>query len=1290
MEEAENLVRNEDSENESVSVTGPDEEDQVSVSAGLTLFDDPPRTGVIYEGPANFEPPVNNSLNPFVIPPEVTANELPPVAESKEDIEFKLLCKRVELRKLEFEENERVRRHELEMANLKLEMARLTNRDDFSSSPNPALQGKFNLSVALKLVPVFDEASVPDFFKAFERVASRLSWPSEMWTVLIQCRLVGKAVRVYNALDETVAKDYQKVKSLVLKAYDLVPEAYRLKFRNSVKTPSLSYVEFARMKEEQLDDWLKSRQVVSLAALRELFLLEEFKKFCSKELRVYLEEVKASSLSRAAQIADEFVLTHKSESGDFNHRPRANPSSRSNMNFSSPVSLMVDNGASTPVSNSGSRPVEKSSVSSSNSSSVGPHVKSDGAARSLVLKEALRDLVPYSGNYIVLGGFPDTVVSAPLVEVRLSFPGYDNVTELAVVGSLPVPGIDGILGNDMLDAKGCEIFPILSVHACPVAAVTTRAAAKAADLITDDDDLMLGSLEVDVERPGSVVSSSGSSNDLLKPGWDRLAFIRAQKEEFNFELGDLSDLTKPKFGILNGVLYRFSRLPTEDLGQTFRIEQIVVPTPFHDYVLKLAHHNSFSGHFGVWKTFQNLAKGFWWPGMKSSVKLFVKQCEACQVMGKPNQPIPKAPLHPIPAIGEPFAELVVDVVGPLPKTKTGYGLPRVIQTDCGTNFTSKVFRGKCDELAIHHTTSVPYHPESQGVVERFHQTLKSILKKHCYEQGDEWDKALPFALFALHSHSNASTGVAPFELVFGHKVRGPLEIFGELLETGQKGDLPIGEFMESLKNRLSSAWAFAQENLKCSQALMKYNFDKKTKVRSFEPGEMVLVLSMDPDNFLEPRYKGPWKVLRKLSEVNYEIEAPGTRRKCRVFHINRLRAYHCKDLNPLAIVYESVAEAVELPLEDSEDILCQVPSDALFGNLQNLEVLREGLDHLDLDQKNDILNLIASFPDLFQDSPGRTHFLQHDVDVGNASPVKQSPYRLNPVKREIVEEEIKYMLDHDLIQPSVSPWSSPIVLVKKADGKFRMCVDYRKVNAHTKNDSFPLPRIDDCLDQIGSAKFITKLDLLKGYWQVPLSDRAREISAFVTPFGLYECKVMPFGMKNAACTFQRLMNRVICGLEGTEIYIDDLVVYSNDWQTHIFRLRKVFEALRAAGLVINLGKCEFGKAKVVYLGHEVGLGQVAPRQANLEAIINLKQPSNIREVRRVLVDASDVGIGGVLFQRGEDGEVWTDHNPLVFIERMKGANQRILRWALQLQEFTLEIKHVKGTENKLPDALSRA
>ena len=133
----------------------------------------------------------------------------------------------------------------------------------------------------------------------------------------------------------------------------------------------------------------------------------------------------------------------------------------------------------------------------------------------------------------------------------------------------------------------------------------------------------------------------------------------------------------------------------------------------------------------------------------------------------------------------------------------------------------------------------------------------------------------------------------------------------------------------------------------------------------------------------------------------------------------------------------------------------------------------------------------------------------HDVDVGDATPIKQHPYRLNPEKAEHLKKEITYMLENDIIEPSCSEWSSPCVLVPKPDKSYRFCTDFRKVNVVTKTDSYPIPRIDDCIDKIGHAKYVTKFDLLKGYWQVPLTDRAIEVCAFVTPRGLHQYKVMP-------------------------------------------------------------------------------------------------------------------------------------------------------------------------------------
>ena len=162
--------------------------------------------------------------------------------------------------------------------------------------------------------------------------------------------------------------------------------------------------------------------------------------------------------------------------------------------------------------------------------------------------------------------------------------------------------------------------------------------------------------------------------------------------------------------------------------------------------------------------------------------------------------------------------------------------------------------------------------------------------------------------------------------------------------------------------------------------------------------------------------------------------------------------------------------------------------------------------------------------------------------------------------------------------------SSPCILVPKPDGSYRMCTDYRKLNCVTKTDTFPIPRIDDCIDRVGNSRYVSKFDLLKGFWQVPLTERAKEVSAFVTPQGLYQYKVMPFGMKNSPATFQRLIHMVVKDIQGCDAYIDDLIVYSDTWDKHLQILRELFERLSEADLTVNLVKSEFCHAQVTFLG----------------------------------------------------------------------------------------------------------
>ena len=175
-------------------------------------------------------------------------------------------------------------------------------------------------------------------------------------------------------------------------------------------------------------------------------------------------------------------------------------------------------------------------------------------------------------------------------------------------------------------------------------------------------------------------------------------------------------------------------------------------------------------------------------------------------------------------------------------------------------------------------------------------------------------------------------------------------------------------------------------------------------------------------------------------------------------------------------------------------------------------------------------------------------------------------------------------------------------------------MDYRKVNAVMKSDSYLISRIEDCIDHIGVSKFVSKFDLLKGYWQVPLTNRAKEISAFATLDGLFQYTVIPFRTKNAPATFQCMINKVIAGLPGCEGYIDDVVAYTETWEEHLHRMKQLFRRLRESQLTVNLAKTELGCAHVVYLGHVVGQGHVKPVDVKASAVVKFPILTSQREL----------------------------------------------------------------------------
>ena len=204
-----------------------------------------------------------------------------------------------------------------------------------------------------------------------------------------------------------------------------------------------------------------------------------------------------------------------------------------------------------------------------------------------------------------------------------------------------------------------------------------------------------------------------------------------------------------------------------------------------------------------------------------------------------------------------------------------------------------------------------------------------------------------------------------------------------------------------------------------------------------------------------------------------------------------------------------LSSAVLVAAEEEKEDVSGFADGVLHPRLKNSEILADlsGLvGHLPEKQGRELSELLAAFPSLFSDTPSCTHLVQHDIDVEEVEPICQRFYRVPLEKRRHLDAEVQYMIDNGLAVPSYSSCASPCVLVGKPDKTDRFCTDYRKVNAMTKPDSFPLPRMEDCMDAVGSAGFVCKYGLLKGYWQVPLTPRAQEISAFITPSSLYSYK----------------------------------------------------------------------------------------------------------------------------------------------------------------------------------------
>ena len=945
-----------------------------------------------------------------------------------------------ELRRLELD-------HALELK--KLELAGGTDEGHSSTRHSSS----FDITKHIRLVPPFQEQDVDKYFLHFEKVAENLKWPKEHWALLIQCVLKVKAQEIYTQLSLEQASNYDTVKEVILKGYELVPEAYRQKFRNCEKQSNQTFVEFARTKEQLFDRWCDSEKIKKeYKKLRELFLVEEFKRCIHVDIRTFINEQQAKTLNDAARLADDFSLTHKMShlnkqnspsfstrnqnfghdnkqllgnnrfafkdknfKPNFDNRPNFDPNSESRRTtkfeqqqqspknkifnpkicnyckkeghlvsdcwklkkkeqgqenlkptgFVSSKNLKLRNDVRNDTFSEVDKTISESNADSNSVMEIFEPFIHDGfislkndlynATPIKILRDTgssqsllLTDTLPfsddsYSGSNVLIKGVDSVDYSSiPLHNVYLASKLVSGPVKVGIKPSLPFKGISLLLGNDLAGDK-VVTDPILIDKPCfdqnsdfieeefpdlYPSCVVTRAMARAKNDSTQNDqhandiDLADSCLAKFFENDKVATSNESDlfTNKILSQPISKSNLITEQHKDPEistlFEKAvEESELSKNPvcYFVQNDILMRKWRPPDVSAEDEWAVKhQIVIPKVYRYEMLSLAHETPLAGHLGSKKTLHKILEHFYWPSVRKDVTEFCRTCHTCQLVGKPNQTIPKAPLRPILVFEEPFSRVIIDCVGPLPKTKSGnqylltimcastrfpeaiplrniktktivdalikffslFGLPKSIQSDQGSNFMSGIFQQVMHELKIRQFSSSAYHPESQGALERFHQTLKTMIKTYCFDTEKCWDKGIHLLLFASRESVQESLGFSPFELVFGHTVRGPLKLFKEKFLSDSNDCLNLFSYVSEFRTRLSKVCDLARTNLQAAQVSMKTKFDKKAVSRSFKPGDKVLVLLPVPGHPLQTRYFGPYIVSEKKSEQNYVIKTP--------------------------------------------------------------------------------------------------------------------------------------------------------------------------------------------------------------------------------------------------------------------------------------------------------------------------------------------------------------------------------------------------------------------------------
>ncbi|XP_071797127.1 uncharacterized protein [Asterias amurensis] len=1146
-------------------------------------------------------------------------------------------------------------------------------------------------------LPTFNDSKddLDAYLKRYERYATSQDWCQEDWAINLSALLTGKALEVYSRLPTDEASNYQKLKSSLLKRFQLTADGFRLKLRTAKPEGGESGLQFATRLANYLLRWIDLAEAEkTFEGVCDLLLREQFTAGGSRELALFLKERQPKTIATMATIAEQYLEARGGMFG--NPVTSRNPNQRSDtmtkrIEPRTVQSHVVPQGSSSNVSSykplvtcyichkHGHMAKDCRYTSVNNSAPrtcFNCHRPGHIAKNCYSNKNQLASIVTYPGNETDAspqssnsGCFETqphlstcqgcscktkdhqekTETVACMVVNKVSLPGaccngqnIDQVT-LKCGHFLPImsaacsdkifkkmPVTSGRVGKhtvSVLRDSGCSGVVIRhdlvsddqltgEIKTCvlidgtarqvPVALVTVSTPfftgeTEALCMTKPVYDLIIGNVTgarspddpdeswTRTTAPVCAVQTRAQTKSLdkafhplkvPKPMNDIVtadSLQKAQEEDVSLhrprELAEnqLEKVSRNQatsfFFYRNGLLFRRFQAPNVEHGDVF--EQVVVPQKYRSQVMRMAHETLLGGHQGPKKTTDRVLTNFFWPGITADITRYCRSCDVCQ-RTVPKGRVTKVPLGSMPLIESPFERIAVDIVGPIhpiTETRNRYILTII---DYATRYPEAI-----------PLPSIEAERVAEALVSVF--TRVGVPKQMLTDQGSQFTSEIMKQVCKLLSvHRMTTTPYHPMCNGLVERFNGTLKqmLKRMCVERPRDWDRYINPLLFAIREA-------PQESLGFSPFEMLYG----RQVR----GPMTILRELWTGEVSTTETKTTYQYIIDLRErlentcqaAHKELQKSSARYKHHYDKRSKVREFSVGDkLHPLT----------------AKETIADVNINATLHHEQRREVNR----------------LLGNYPDILTDLPGKTTLGHHTITLHKNEPIRSKPYPLPHALRDTIKEEVSTMLKMGVVEPSNAPFASPIVLVKKPDGSNRFCVDFRKLNQVTVFDAEPIPDQEELFTKLATDNYFTKIDLSKGYWQVPIDEFTKPLTSFITPDGLFQFTVMPFGLVNAPATFSRIMRKLLQGMNCVVNYIDDILVHTASWEQHVQILTELFRRLRSANLTVRPSKCFIGHEQVEFLGHVVGKGQLQPRPEKIITIQQAKQPETKKQLRSFL------------------------------------------------------------------------